>query len=70
MQDDAHAAGTILADYLTEADLAAELGVSTRTLIRWRRLHEAPAVTRVGRKLFYRREAITKWLAARQREAA
>ena len=60
----------LLAEYLTEDELAAELEISTRTLVRWRRLREAPPVTRVGRRILFRRSAVRDWLAARQREAS
>ena len=63
-------AAAVLGAYFTEEQLAAELAISTRTLIRWRRLREAPPVTRIGRRLYYRRDAVAKWLADRQREAA
>lgn len=65
-------AGTqsVLDGFLTEAELAKELGISTRTLIRWRRLREGPPITRLGRRILYHRQAVAKWLAGRQREAA
>lgn len=60
----------ILAEYLTEQQLAEQLHVSTMTLKRWRALREAPPVTRLGRKILFRRDAVEKWLAAREVEAA
>jgi hypothetical protein len=61
----------VLADYVSEADLARELGVGWRTLFRWRtQTHEAPPFIRVSRRIFYHREAVREWLANRQVEAA
>ena len=60
----------LLKDYLTEAQLATELGVSTRTLTRWRCSREAPPITRIGRRLYYSRSAVERWLANRQQAEA
>ena len=59
----------LLADYLTEADAASTLGVCTKTLRRWRALGEGPPVTRVGRKLLYRKSSIARWLASKETAA-
>lgn len=58
----------ILGDFYSEAALAAELGVCARTLKRWRAMREAPPVTRIGRRVMFRRAAVERWLAARQVE--
>ncbi len=52
----------ILGDYIDEDRLASELGVSTRTLIRWRRLRDAPAHTRIGRRVLYHRDDVWRGL--------
>ncbi len=52
----------VLDDYLTPEQLADELRISTRTLYRWRRVWgDAPPVTKVGRRLLYRRGAVDRW---------
>ena len=56
----------VLTDYLTPAELAAELGISGRTLERWARLRECPPRTRLGKRIVYRRAAVTEWLRARE----
>ncbi len=61
-----NAPSAVLAEYLTDRELAAELNVSVRTLARWRRLRVGPALTKVGRKVAYRRAAINAWLAANE----
>ena len=55
---------SVLSDYMPPHELAAELNKSPRTLARWRRLREGPAVTFVGRNPMYRRDAVRQWLAA------
>lgn len=60
----------VLDDYMDDDDLARELGVTPRTVARWRALREAPPVTRIGRRVMYRREAVKKWLEERETEAA
>ena len=57
---------TILEEYLTRTELAAELGVCERTLIRWHDLGEGPAVSKIGRRPLYRRAGVAAWLAARE----
>ncbi len=53
---------TLLAEYLTPTQCAAELGIDKRTLERWHRLREAPPRTKIGKRVLYRREAVAKWL--------
>ena len=58
----------VLDDYLTPEQLADELGISTRTLYRWRRVWgDAPPVTKVGRRLLFRRAAVDSWLRSLER---
>ena len=49
-------------DYLRPSQLADELGISPRTLARWVLERKAPNVVRVGRLVFFRREAVDAWL--------
>jgi excisionase family DNA binding protein len=60
----------ILSDFLTATELAAQLGVSARTLDRWEALDEGPPRTRIGRRVLYRRESVRAWLAAREQQSA
>ena len=60
----------ILTDYLTIKDLAAELGVTRRTLNRWNQLREGPPITMIGGRIFYRREAVREWLLSREQRKA
>jgi excisionase family DNA binding protein len=56
----------LLADFLTQDEAAAELKVSERTLDRWRRLGEGAPVTKIGRRVLYRRTSLQAWLHARE----
>jgi hypothetical protein len=56
----------VLADYVTRAQLAAELGIHERTLIRWEAMGEAPPRTHVGRRAMYKRASVAAWLARRE----
>ena len=58
----------LLADFLSQEEAAAELKVCKRTLDRWRRLGEGPPITRLGRRILYRRSSSQAWLRARERQ--
>jgi len=58
---------SILTDYLTTPELAAELNLAPITLLRWRYANEGPAFTKVGRRVLYRRAAVAEWLAKQER---
>lgn len=57
---------SLLSEYLAEEQTAAELGLCTKTLQRWRALGEGPAITRLGRRILYRRSTVAAWIAARE----
>jgi predicted site-specific integrase-resolvase len=46
--------------------LAEFLKVSTRTTKRWRDRGEGPPLIRLGGKLYYNKESVDRWLAARE----
>jgi predicted DNA-binding transcriptional regulator AlpA len=63
-------AATILSDYFTEDEVAAALGVTTRTLRRWHALGEGPPRTKIGGcRVLYRRGSVDRWLASRESAA-
>jgi excisionase family DNA binding protein len=62
-------ANSTFPEYLTDEQLAAGLGISTRTVKRWMQHGEGPPFIRVGKKRRFRRAAVTKWLEARERGA-
>ena len=53
-------------EYLTDAQLATLLHVTTRTTLRWRRDAGGPPFIRCGaRRLLYSQRVVTEWLAGR-----
>lgn len=49
-------------EFLTGEAVASALGVSHRTLYRWHRLRKGPPQIKIGRKVYYRAEALSVWL--------
>jgi len=60
----------LLADFLTLDEAAAELKVGRRTLDRWRQLGEGPPITKLGRRVLYRRKSLEAWLLTREHPIA
>jgi predicted site-specific integrase-resolvase len=60
----------LLSDFLEEDDAANELKVCARTLHRWRRLGEGPPITKLGRRILYRRSSLQTWLRAREHQGS
>jgi hypothetical protein len=57
----------LLADYMTPAELAAELGICLQTLKRWHAARIGPPRVMVARKIHYRRGAVQEWLLKREK---
>jgi hypothetical protein len=53
---------SLLAEFLEQDQAAAELKVCQRTLDRWRRLGDGPPITKIGRRVLYRRSSLQAWL--------
>lgn len=59
------------ADLLTPDEVADELETTRRTIDRWHSRRIGPPRIKVGRKVYYRREAVRDWLLANEgREVA
>jgi hypothetical protein len=58
--------GGILADWLTEDEVAAETGKRVRTLRSWRKLGKGPPFTRFGRTIKYRRDSLVAYFKAQE----
>jgi len=56
----------VLANFMDTDGLAAELDVTPLTLVRWRLQKTGPPVTRLGRRILYRRSSVQAWLAAQE----
>ena len=57
---------TYLDHFHTPEALAAELRICLKTLERWRLLGEGPKITKIGRRVYYRKSSVAAWLAARE----
>ncbi len=53
---------SILSEYMTKAELAAQLQRSIRSVDRWSLTGDGPPFVRIGRKTLYRRAAVVEWL--------
>lgn len=60
---------SLLDDYIPRAELAAQLGVSARTVCRYESQPDGLPSTTIGGAKFYRIEAVRAWLAGRERRA-
>jgi helix-turn-helix protein len=65
---DAGAPPPLLKNYHSEESLAREIGVTIRTLRRWRKERQGPPITHVGRKVVYSLEGLRRWLAANEQQ--
>lgn len=59
-----------MSDYLSDRDLADELGIPERTPGQWRYLGRGPAFIKVGRHVRYRRADVDAWLASNTHQPA
>src|SRR5262245_20410342 len=58
---------SILDDYFSEEQTATQLKLKcTRTLKSWRAQRKGPAWVRIGKAVFYRRDAIIAWLKSQE----
>ena len=56
----------IIEDLISEENYAAARGVSLRTVQRERAQRTGPAFIKLGRRIFYRHEAIKTWLLTKE----
>jgi predicted DNA-binding transcriptional regulator AlpA len=59
----------ILKDYISRDDLAAKLGKTVKTLVRWKNDGRGPPVTRIGRDVLYSLSSFERWLKQQERAA-
>lgn len=55
-------------ELLAEKDAAQSIGQKPTTLRNWRALRRGPPNIKIGRKVYYRREALEQWLRSRERD--
>lgn len=58
---------SLLDDYLTRDELATELRVTPRTVIRWQNMVDGLPYVEIGGRVLYRRQSIIDWLKSRER---
>ena len=58
----------VLSEWIGRVELAEELGVAPDTLARWATRGTGPPLVRVGRRVFYRRKSVERWLAESERK--
>ena len=56
--------------FISEEEYAARRGVSLRTCQRDRQLRQSPPFVVIGRRVYYRIEAVRDWLLAREQQAS
>lgn len=56
----------LLDTYLTKSQAAAELGVNERTLNRWHTERIGPPRTKIGARVYYRRDGVAEWVRNRE----
>jgi len=57
----------LLADFMSQAELARELGLTVRALESWRHQRTGPPYVRIGKTPMYRRAGVVEWLRATER---
>ncbi len=57
----------LLSEYVDRAGLAAELGVSERTICRYEAERDGLPMTRIGGRAMYRLSSVRQWLERRER---
>lgn len=68
MPKDEQKSESMLSEWITRAEVAAELRITTETLCRWNSRRLGPPPTRVGRKVYYRRETLHEWLLNQEQD--
>jgi predicted DNA-binding transcriptional regulator AlpA len=64
------APATLPDDYLTIDQVATELDIAVITLKRWAALKQGPPVTKIGRRVVYRRSSVQQWLVKQEQKHA
>ncbi len=57
---------SVLDEWISREDLAEQLALTTDTLARWATLSIGPPRIKVGRRVFYRKSSVEKWLKGRE----
>ncbi len=57
---------SVLDDFMNTEQLAAEIDVAPLTLVGWRLQKMGPPITKLGRRILYRRSSVQTWLSAQE----
>jgi len=60
---------SVLSEWMTRVELAAELRISVETLRKWDARRVGPPFAKVGTRVMYRRESVRTWLRGLEVEA-
>lgn len=60
-------ADRVIADLMTLPELAEELNVTPRTIMRWHARRQGPPRIRVGGRVYFRAGAVRDWLLAKEK---
>lgn len=52
----------VFSGWMSREELATELGVQPKTLAKWQNQRIGPPLVKIGRKVWYRKEAVQEWL--------
>ena len=52
--------------HFTREEAAKYLGVTPRTLIRWEQFGEGPPITRLGRRILYKKKSLRNWVGEQE----
>ncbi len=58
---------SLLDEYLTQEEIAAELRVTPRTIMRWQQQPDGLPYTKIGARVLYRRVSALQWLQNHER---
>jgi DNA-binding transcriptional MerR regulator len=59
----------ITRDLFSRVEIARHFGVSQQTLRKWELTGQGPPTIRVGRRIFYRAQAVRQWLLDQEAKA-
>ncbi len=65
-----HRDGALIGDYLTAEQAANQLGITRRTFDAMCARREGPPRTQIGRRVYYRKEALADWLLQQEHRQA
>ena len=56
-------------DYMTKSEFCSALRINPRTAERWHLRRIGPPITRISKKIYYKRSSVSAWLERQTEEA-